>query len=492
MRRLVVGLGFVLAACGGGGTPFTQPDAGSSTDGGADAPPSFAACAEFSAEPIAVPAHVNGQVGGSDLESPSTCAVVDAPFGIESAGPDRVIALMNLVPNAPYVVKLSSASDLSFYVVTGCGSATGPRADQCQLFQDAAGEGGAEVGTFVAEGSTAYVVVDYYASHAPTSADFTLDVYAQQCEDSGVGQCGGATPACYQGRCVGCVTSFDCQSATASVCSPMQACIAGNDSCTTDGTGEPENDGPAGASMLALDGLGQASAAGKICSSPAGEADFFAFDVTSLGETWLLQLGWTGGRDLDLQVFDATGTALGLSFWEQPERVRLTYLPLGRYYARVREFASTPDASPVTYTLSAQRTLGAGCSSAADCAAEYRNQIFRGSCEAGACVAIDGDGAVAEGGRCDSQSDCASSLSCPSFFFVSGGDTRETCARSCTDDAGCAALGAGHVCTTYFSNNFCVARCTEDAQCPTVIQSAPASGPWRRLTCDVPTGRCVP
>lgn len=483
----------MLAACGGDGTPRSQPDAGAPADGGPDGPPSFAACAEFeSATGVAVPAHVVGQLGTSDVESPESCDVVDAPFGIESAGPDRVIPLTNLVPNAAYVVKLTSASDLAFYVVTGCSSMTGPAADQCQVFQDAGAGGDPEVGMFVARATTAYVVVDYYASHAPSSSSFTLDVYPQQCLDDGAGQCGGTTPACFEGRCVGCVTSFDCTSPGTPVCGNAQMCIAGTDSCTSDGSGEPGNDGPAGASMITLDGTGHAAIAGKVCSSPATEYDYFAFDVTSLGETWLLQLGWSGGRDLDLHVFDATGTDLGLSFWEQPESVRLTYLPLGRYYARVREFVSTPDASPVTYTLTAQRTLGPGCSTAADCAGEYRNQLFRGSCTAGACVPIDGDGAVAEGGHCDSQSDCAGALQCPSFYFVSDGDTRDTCARSCSDDTGCAPLGSSYVCTTYFSNNFCVQKCTEDDQCPTMIQSAPAAGPWRRLSCDLPTGRCVP
>jgi hypothetical protein len=200
-----------------------------------------------------------------------------------------------------------------------------------------------------------------------------------------------------------------------------------------------------------------------------------------------------GARDLDLVVYDATGTEVGLSYWEQPEQVSLTYLPLGRYYARVREFVSTADASPVAYTLSAQRTAGAPCASSADCAAEYRNQIYRGSCSAGACIAIDGAGAVAAGGACDSQSDCGLALSCPSFFFVADSDTRDVCAGACADDAACAAMGADYVCTTYFSNNFCVQKCTGDEQCPTIVAQQPSgAAPWKRLTCEVATGRCVP
>lgn len=481
-----------VVACGDGGKPPATPDAPASADAGADAPATFAACAEFSAGGVPVPAHVIGQLGNADVESPATCNVVDAPFGIESAGPDRVIPLSNLTPNAPYVVKLTSSSDLAFYVVTGCGSATGPASDQCQLFEDSVGGGDPEVGRFIAGGTTAYVVVDYYASHAPPSSDFTLDVYAEQCQDTGASQCGGTTPACFEGRCVGCVTSFDCTAAATAVCGSNQMCTAGTDTCATDDADEPGNDGPAGATTIVLDGTGHSAIASKVCSNPRSEYDYFAFDVTSLGETWQFSLGWVGGRDLDLHVYDATGAELGLSFWEQPEQIRLTYLPLGRYYVRVREFVSTPDASAITYTLTTQRTLGSGCSSAADCASEYRNQLFRGSCSAGACVPIEGNGGIAEGGACDSQADCALALQCPSFFFVAGGDTRETCSRSCTDDTACAPLGASFVCTTYFSNNFCVQKCSADDQCPTVISSAPVSGPWRRLTCDVPTGRCVP
>jgi hypothetical protein len=181
-----------------------------------------------------------------------------------------------------------------------------------------------------------------------------------------------------------------------------------------------------------------------------------------------------------------------MSFWEQPELVRLTYLPLGRYFVRVREFAVTAVAAPVAYTLTTQRTFGSACTGAADCANEYRNQIYRGRCLAGACVAVDGAGAVAEGGSCDSQSDCGANLWCPSFFFVSDSNTRDTCARECTTDPDCAALGTGFVCTTYLADNFCVRKCTEDDHCPTSIQSSPTSGPWDRLSCDLPTGRCVP
>ena len=486
MRRWVSVVVVAAAACGDGTSPAV-PDAPPGVDAPIDGP-MFPACAEFDVASIAVPAHVIGTLGNADVQSPAQCANVDAPFGIESAGPDRVIPLRNLAVGTAYVVRLTSADDLAFYVATGCSTASGPAADQCALFQD--GEtGGREVGRFVAASVTAYVVVDFWASQPPSSLDFTLDVFPEQCQATGAPTCSGATPACFEGQCVGCLTSFDCTSAAAPVCGANQACGAGVDSCTADSASEPTDDGPAGATVIALDGLGAASLSGQICSSPRTEYDYYAFDVTTLGETWDFGVSWTGGRDVDLSVYDATGAELGLSFWEQPERIRLTYLPLGRYYVRVREFDSTPVTTPVAYTLTAQRTLGAACTAAADCAAEYRNQIFRGNCLAGSCVPISGGGAVAEGGACDSESDCGAALHCPSFYFVADGDTRETCSRACTTDAQCA---AGSVCTTYFTGNFCLPACTEDDHCPTDRSTAPATGPWKRLSCDLPTGRCQP
>jgi hypothetical protein len=146
----------------------------------------------------------------------------------------------------------------------------------------------------------------------------------------------------------------------------------------------------------------------------------------------------------------------------------------------------------VAYTLTAQRTLGAGCATRADCASDYRNQLFRGDCQAGACVPIAGGGTIAEGGACDSISDCASGLSCPSFFFVANADTRNTCARTCTNDGGCNALGSNYVCTTYLVTNRCVQKCTTDDHCPVDVDIDPSAGPWYRLRCHLPTGRCIP
>lgn len=482
MRAILVLL--FLAACGGGGK---SPPADAASDSTGDAP-SYAACHEVAtAQGMVVPVHTSGTLSGADLTAPSMCDAVNAPYGMESAGPDSVVSVDGLLPGMPYIVRLVAPADLSFYVVSGCSTMTGPSASECKLFVDATASG-EEVGRFVASGSRAYVIVDYFQSHPPSDASWTLDVYPEACSSST--QCDAATPVCHDGQCVQCATSFDCKDAAAPRCdTSTYTCSPGVDACTSDDGGEPGNDGPAGAAVLASG----ASFDGLICAMPRTEADFVAFDVTTLGDTWDVTLAWNGAADLDLELYDATGSRLGMSLWEQPEHARLTYLPVGRYYARVTEFSQTTDATAVPYSLRVQRTAGSPCTSAADCAGEYRNQIYRGDCSAGACVSIQGNGSVGEGGACDSVSDCAGRLSCASFFFVADANTRDVCARDCATDNDCAPLGTDYVCTTYLQANFCVQKCTQDAQCPTAIGTMPGAGqPWARLSCDVATGRCLP
>lgn len=449
-----------------------------------DAPPTFAACKEFNVAGATVPTHVVGALDASDVESPSACTEVDAPYGIESAGPDSVVRVDGLRVGTPYIVKLTSAADLAFYVASGCSTATGPGDNECKLFVDAS-SGTREVGRFVADAATVFVVVDYYASASPSSQAFTLDVYPESCTSSA--QCSGSVPACVAGQCVECETSFDCTASTKPRCdTTTNTCVEGIDQCANDDANEPANDGPAGATPIVLTANG-AQMNGAICSSPRRiEADYYSFQVTSLGETWDFDLAWAGNRDLDLVVLDANGTELGLSYWEHPENVRLTYLPVGTYYVRITDFSSTNSVS-VSYSLGVTRATGTGCTSRTQCAAEYRNQEYRGNCVAGACVSITGAGSVVDGGACDSVSDCAANLSCPSFFFVANADTRDVCAPSCTTDTQCA---AGYVCTTYLETNLCVQKCTSDAQCPTALDQAPAAGPWYRLRCNLATGKC--
>ena len=280
----LVGFLFMLVAACGDRAP-AAPDTTLPDDAEVDTPVSFAACHEFDMTPISVPAHVTGTLAGSDLQSPSMCAAKDAPYGIESAGPDSVYLVTNLEAGTSYVVHLQSAADLAFYVVTGCSTPSGPANDQCLLFEDAS-TAGEELGRFVAPGSSIYIVVDYYASHAPPEGgSFTLDLYPETCTTNA--ECAAGVPVCANGTCVQCASSFDCASAAAPRCDVTEhTCEAGIDQCLVDDPAEPADDGPAGATLLVPDGAGDASHTGKICSAPSTERDYLAFDVATLGEVW--------------------------------------------------------------------------------------------------------------------------------------------------------------------------------------------------------------
>src|SRR5262245_34273395 len=93
----------VLAACGGGGgmTPDAPPP-----DAPIDTPLMYPACREFKENSATIPAHVSGTLAAADVQSPSQCTAVDAPYGIESAGPDTVVRIDGLVPGTAYIVKL--------------------------------------------------------------------------------------------------------------------------------------------------------------------------------------------------------------------------------------------------------------------------------------------------------------------------------------------------------------------------------------------------
>lgn len=450
----------------------------------------FPACREFAAASShTMPAHVTGSLAAADVQSPMQCTAVDAPYGIASSGPDSVVALGGLVPGTAYIVELRSAADLAFYVTTGCSTMSGPAVSECALFVDASAST-EEVGRFVASASTAYVVVDHFQSATPANQSYTLDVYAEACQDDSA--CTSGPPVCYHGRCVECADSFDCPSMTAPRCDgASNTCGAGADQCTADDASEPGDDGPAGAITLTPDAGGAFSASGQICSAPRTELDYFKL-VVAAGETWDFDLAWTGGRDLDLEVLSATGSDIGLSFWEQPETMRLAYLPAGTYYVRISDFSPSTTA-PIAYTLTGQRVSTVGCTTPADCATNFRNGVHRGECASGACVDITATNRAA-GEACDNESDCADDLACPDFYFVANADTRSVCAPYCTDDTQCAALGAGadYVCTTYLATeNFCVQKCQTDDECPTDPSSEPLSGPWYRLSCQTSTGRCV-
>ncbi len=485
----------LLSACSGDEPAADDGGTSSVADAGAGEP-GDPACREF-ADPVAelrsYPAMTSGDLGGAGADlnvDPQQCAMTSVPFGAQAPGPDQVVSLSELEPGRMYGVRVSSQSDLAFYIATGCSAAPGPSGGECLLFVDSS-TGGSELGVFAGPPSgRAFVVVDHYQADAPANGAFAVEVYPTECQDDAA--CGGRTPYCVGYRCVECDTSFDCPSATRPVCSNANSCETGPDQCVGDGPAEGGDDGPAGATDVTPGASNITFVNGSICNAPASELDFFRFEVATAGEAFTIGLGWDTDTDLDLAVYDANGETYGLSLHESPETIRLTYLAPGSYYLSVNQFSRRTSTEVVRYQVAVRRDGVALCTTAADCAAEHRNQLFRGQCSAGACVSLDGRGSSRDGERCDSRSDCASGA-CSSFFFAADADERSLCTPQCQTDDECAVLGESFVCTTYLDENICVARCDRDEHCPALLSIPPFPGqPWYRLSCNPVTGRCMP
>lgn len=295
-------------------------------------------------------------------------------------------------------------------------------------------------------------------------------------------------------RLAECETSFDCiDAADEPVCSLAAACSAGTSECTGDdaGDGGGSDDGPGGGRSLTGAVGNQVSLAGSICNVPPEELDFYEITTTEAGQGLVVELAFDdGAADMDLAVFDAQGRFMGGTFWVQPEVITLTRLPVGTYYAQVLLYEPEAEMAAVDYTISSTRTAADACTVVADCADEYTTQIFRGVCTGGACDFFEGEGNVATGDFCDSNSDCE--VACSYLAYES--DAQDSvCIDACNLDADCDAQGDGLTCTTGGDVNFCVPACTTDLECGanTTSSNLDDGQPWDYRTCDVDTGRCA-
>jgi hypothetical protein len=276
-----------------------------------------------------------------------------------------------------------------------------------------------------------------------------------------------------------CTTSFDCINPLAPVCDASLSCVAGTEECTGDVDDDlTDNDGPAGATTLVT---GVASAA-AVCNTPSAERDYFSITLADTADLAVsVAFADAATNDLDLSVFDSEGTLLGLGFYQNPEEVTLSYLPAGQYFIEVLYFGAAVTAA-LDYTVTATVTDNGDCATATDCAAEFSTQIYRGSCDVGtgACSAIDGAGALADGAACDSPDDCTSDT-CSALIFQEAAQT-SVCTTTCVDDTDC---GTGFSCTTQFQTNVCHPDCTSNLECG-ANPNSPAldtDQPWDYFTC---------
>ncbi len=332
--------------------------------------------------------------------------------------------------------------------------------------------------SFFGSGSESLVVQDldpgtYYLAVAnfedavdisPVAVDYTLTLTLPECE-----------------------TNFDCLTAEKPVCGPALACDPPGDLCNSDDANEP-NDGKADATPLTSTVL----LSGAICNTPATERDYYSIVVAD-GESLEVKLEYIAASnvDLDIAVYSDDGTLYGTSYWLNPEFVNLTFLPAGTYYVEVRH-AGGATTMAHAYDLTATVGAAASCVDSASCAAEYSTQIYRGQCQGGgdtnpgACVEIDGAGALNKDDPCDSGDDCTSGL-CSDLVFQRGAEA-SVCTVACTADATCVtAHGAGYSCTRPFTANKCHLNCVGDLDCGAVPNNNPpdVGEPWDYLVCNI-------
>jgi hypothetical protein len=298
------------------------------------------------------------------------------------------------------------------------------------------------------------------------------------------------------GKCVVCTSDFDCADPTAPACvedadTGALSCGAFKQ-CAGDDASEDADDGPSGATELLPSGDTNTIKDHKICDTPAEESDYYKFTAAD-GDNVELSVTWADtAADIDIFVTDAAGRLAGLNFYQTPATVKLTYLPKGTYFVKVSRYGgASATTATAPYDISINRTAGNKCAAAADCAAEFTFQTFRGSCNAatGACEFINGKGEVGDGGHCDAADDCKSG-SCSYTPFMKGADKAALCTTPCSADSSCKDPSLP-LCTSVFTENHCTAKCTTNLDCPADLNSLPeGDASWAYLVCDAATGNC--
>lgn len=386
---MVLACGLAAAGCSGDDGNPDQP-----IDAGVDVAVA-GACGTPAATLSTYPAvHAGATIGaGRHLTADDgDCADQHGYFG--AGGEDQVIELTGLTAGAHYMLELATDEDLSMYVATSC-TGSHPTDGACLVHADSAFT--TETGEFDAPASgTAYVIIDSADRPGPPATGvYSLSVYQSECTDDT--QCtAGTEHTCLNHQCVGCADHFDCASATPVCDSLGHTCLAGGAQCTGDDSGEPD-DGPAAARDLAFPTAGApTSAMAAICSLPDGERDWYALAVPA-PTTLRLAATWTAAdADLDLWIYDATGTEVDRARDTLPliEAKLVEFETAGMYYVEVERYAPA-GAAATPYTLTAALPE---CATSFDCTDNARPLCDIGACRPGPSACTDDDAAEPDDG----------------------------------------------------------------------------------------------
>ncbi|MFO0750113.1 MAG: PPC domain-containing protein, partial [Myxococcota bacterium] len=223
-----------------------------------------------------------------------------------------------------------------------------------------AGDGKDEQVFALAPGGNYYAVVvpnDTSAvGNGDTAVPYTLTVTAVAPECTATQACADNSKICdvEAGKCVACITDFDCKTSANPVCLTTDnvAACGKVDACTGDDAGESADDGPAGAVAVTVPTTTPVAA--KICGEgdqpSEREADWYKFTLAAADDV-TFTLDWTGAAvDLDIAVYDSTGEVVDSSVTKHPEVLALTALPAGDYFIQIVSYEGAPTAA-IDYTL---------------------------------------------------------------------------------------------------------------------------------------------
>ncbi|MEZ4469244.1 MAG: PPC domain-containing protein [bacterium] len=214
-----------------------------------------------------------------------------------------------------------------------------------------------------------------------------------------------------------------------------------------------ENDRDDQAAALPAEGVVD----GVICGA---DRDWYALEVED-GATLELLVAFDEGEDIDVFVLEAaTGAEVASARGgaeANPERVRLSSLPGGRYLIGLVLYVGEGRDHEASYHLEVAGRSG-GCEADRDCA----NDLYP-ICDAGICRGVEGGG-VAPGGRCGQDADCAAGSE---LCYTGGpGGHDNFCTLRCDGDAACASLGDGAHCVPVSRRTaVCFPACVDDADC---------------------------
>ena len=291
-------------------------------------------------------------------------------------------------------------------------------------------------------------------------------------------QCSAAgTPACFEGQCVGCVTSFDCPQPPRRPCAARTTPVASGSmraratrSTSRATTARPAR--PRSSSTTSARARSPARSARTHAPRPTSSP---SRSPRSARPGTSSSPGSAAATSISRSTMPPARSS-GMSFWEQPERIRLTYLPLGRYLRpgpRVRGDRQR-DGAGLHPHRPARRSAPA-CHGARGL--RHRRTATRSSAATASPARASRSRAAARSsraGRATAESDCGPASQCPSFFFVADGDTRaDLCARHARATTGAPRSGPTS-CARPTSRATSASRSApRDDQCPTVAVLAP-------------------